>query len=115
MTLPTRLVLQAMLDEPTQEMYGLQIGRKAGLPSGTIHPILARFEEYGWLESRWEDIDPGKEGRPRRRYYRLSPDGIEYASAALARAQAHSAAALARVRAQASASRLDPWPAGGVP
>lgn len=88
MTLPTRLVLQAMLDEPTQEMYGLQIGRKAGLPSGTIHPILARFEGCGWLESRWEDIDPGKEGRPRRRYYRLSPDGIQYVRAALARVRA---------------------------
>ena len=85
MTLPTRLVLQAMLDDPTQEMYGLQIGREAGLPSGTIHPILARFEKCGWLESRWEDVDPGKEGRPRRRYYRLKPDKIAYVEAALAR------------------------------
>lgn len=85
MTLPTRLVLQAMLNDPTQEMYGLQIGREAGLPSGTIHPILARFEEYGWLESYWEKIDPGKEGRPRRRYYRLKPDKIAHVRAALAR------------------------------
>jgi PadR family transcriptional regulator PadR len=33
-----------MLEDPTQEMYGLQICQAAGLPSGTIHPILARLE-----------------------------------------------------------------------
>jgi PadR family transcriptional regulator len=85
MTLPTQLVLRAMLAEPTQEMYGLQIGQIAELPSGTIHPILARLEGCGWLESRWEDIDPAKEGRPRRRYYRLSAEGAGYARTALAR------------------------------
>jgi PadR family transcriptional regulator len=85
MTLPTQLVLRAMLAEPTQEMYGLQIGQAAELPSGTIHPILARLEGCGWLKSRWEEIDPAKEGRPRRRYYRLSPDGVEHARNALAR------------------------------
>src|SRR5918997_4330170 len=85
MTLPTQLVLRAMLAEPTQEMYGLQIGQAAELPSGTIHPILARLEGCGWLESRWEDIDPAKEGRPRRRYYRLSTEGAQYARTALAR------------------------------
>jgi DNA-binding PadR family transcriptional regulator len=84
MTLPTQLVLRAMLAEPTHEMYGLQICQVAELPSGTIHPILARLEGYGWLESRWEDTDPVREGRPRRRYYRLSPDGAEHARKALA-------------------------------
>lgn len=85
MTLPTQLVLRALLVDPTAELYGLQICRMAELPSGTIHPILARLEGCGWLESRWEDIDPAKEGRPRRRYYRLSPDGAEHARNALAR------------------------------
>jgi Transcriptional regulator PadR-like family len=65
-----QLVLQALLAEPTQEMYGLQICTAAGLPSGTIHPILARFEGMGWLESRWEDAIPQEEGRPKRRYYK---------------------------------------------
>ena len=30
---------------------------------------------YGWLASRWEDIDPTQEGRPRRRLYRLTGEG----------------------------------------
>jgi PadR family transcriptional regulator, regulatory protein PadR len=85
MTLSTQLVLKVLLAEPTREMYGLEIGQNAGLPSGTVHPILARFEGCGWLESRWEDIDPAKKGRPRRRYYRLSAEGAENARTALAR------------------------------
>ncbi len=86
MTLPTQLVLQALLANPTQEMYGLQICAAAGLPSGTIHPILARFERLGWLESRWEDASPQEEGRPRRRYYWLTEDGAEHARTALSQA-----------------------------
>ncbi|MGH3865852.1 MAG: PadR family transcriptional regulator [Pseudonocardiaceae bacterium] len=79
------MVLQALLDEPGQEMYGLEICKAAQLPSGTIHPILARLERCGWLESSWEDIDPVKEGRPRRRYYHLNGTGAVAARAALNR------------------------------
>lgn len=83
MTMSTRVVLQTLLQKSGQEMYGLQISREAKLPSGTIHPILARLERLGWVESFWEEIDPIKQGRPRRRYYRLSAKGAARASAAL--------------------------------
>ena len=86
MTIPTQLVLRTLLTNPTQERYGVEIGAAAGLPSGTVHPILARLEGVGWLTSRWEAIDPRAEGRPARRYYQLTPDGVELAGAALARA-----------------------------
>lgn len=85
MTIPTQLVLRALLHDPTCERYGLEIGDAAGLPSGTVHPILARLEGIGWLVSRWEDIDPRREGRPARRYYRLTPGGLDGARAALDR------------------------------
>ena len=104
MTLSTQLVLRTLLAEPTREMYGLQICQAAELPSGTIHPILARLEGCGWLESRWEDVDPVEQGRPRRRYYRLSTDGAEYARTALARVHTP----------QALVSRLRPDLAGGA-
>ena len=84
LTLQTQLVLRAMLEQPTKEKYGLEICEAAGLASGTIHPILARLEGLGMLESRWEDVDPREQGRPRRRYYRLTRDGIERARTALA-------------------------------
>ena len=86
MTLPTQLVLRTLLAEPARELYGLQICNEAGLPSGTIHPILARLEGLSWLESRWEDASPHEQGRPRRRYYRLTEDGAGRARIALAQA-----------------------------
>ncbi len=87
MTVQTQLVLRALLEHPTREMYGLEICNAAGLASGTVHPILARLEGLGWLDSHWEDIDPAREGRPRRRYYLLNPDGAERARNALAAAR----------------------------
>ena len=103
MTIPTQLVLRALLADPTQQKYGLQICTEAGLPSGTIHPILARLErEFSWVTSRWEDADPAEEGRPRRRYYQLTQDGAERARIALARATTSTAGL-----------RLNPRPAGG--
>ncbi|WP_318783049.1 PadR family transcriptional regulator [Plantactinospora soyae] len=87
MTMPTQAVLRGLLEHPTREMYGLQVCEAAGLPSGTVHPILARLEGLGWLESRWEEVNPAEAGRPRRRYYRLSPDGAEQARHALANAR----------------------------
>jgi PadR family transcriptional regulator, regulatory protein PadR len=86
MTLPTQFVLRVLLEDPQAELYGVQIGEGAGLPSGTVHPILARLEGLGWVQSRWEDIDPKVEGRPARRYYRLTAAGAQLARAALAEA-----------------------------
>ncbi|MFC5179490.1 PadR family transcriptional regulator [Nocardioides taihuensis] len=86
MTIPTQLVLEILLSEPERERYGYEIGETAGLASGTVHPILARLESLGWVESRWEDVDVSTAGRPARRYYRLADDGRAAARAALMRA-----------------------------
>jgi DNA-binding PadR family transcriptional regulator len=86
MTIPTQRVLEALLAEPEREQYGLELGTAAALRSGTVHPILARLEGVGWLVSRWEDVDASAEGRPPRRYYRLTAEGVLAARAALARA-----------------------------
>jgi len=84
MTIPTQLVLQALLE--ADEAYGAELGGQTRLPSGTVHPILARLEGLDWVVSRWEDIDPSAEGRPARRYYRLTENGRAQARAALDRA-----------------------------
>ncbi|HET6652884.1 MAG TPA: helix-turn-helix transcriptional regulator [Nocardioides sp.] len=95
MTIPTQLVLQVLLADAEVELYGGQIGSAAGLPSGTVHPILARLEGVGWVESRWEDVDPSQAGRPARRYYRLTAAGANRAPAALLRASRPRRAGLA--------------------
>lgn len=86
MTLPTRFVLQVLLEEPDTESYGLDVARRAGLATGTVHPILARLEAAGWLVSRWEEVDPAAVGRPARRLYRLTQPGALRAQAAVAKA-----------------------------
>ena len=78
-------MLRALLAEPAQEMYGLQICSAAGLPSGTIHPILAR-SGAGVAGVTMGRRRPQDEGRPRRRYYKLTEDGAERARIALAQA-----------------------------
>ncbi|MGH3878196.1 MAG: PadR family transcriptional regulator [Actinophytocola sp.] len=92
MTLPTQRVLRELMADPTRPMYGLELCAAAGLPSGTIHPILARLERFGWLESHWEEVDPHEKGRPRRRYYRLDPNSVAAVRSALERAEAGAAA-----------------------
>ena len=87
MTIPTQLVLQALLE--ADEAYGAQLGSVTHLPSGTVHPILARLEGREWVVSHWEDIDPAIEGRPARRYYRLTNTGRTEAVAALDRVARH--------------------------
>jgi len=67
---------------PDEELYGLKIARKAGRKTGSVYPILARLEAEGWVESRWERDDRDDRG-PRRRFYRLSPDGLTAARALL--------------------------------
>ncbi|MFF9057428.1 PadR family transcriptional regulator [Streptomyces sp. NPDC014882] len=89
MTMQTQQVLKELLQNPTQPQYGLTVGQAVGLRSGTIHPILARLERAGILESSWEDPDQHAAAdppRPRRRYYTFTKDGAEQARLALARA-----------------------------
>jgi PadR family transcriptional regulator, regulatory protein PadR len=68
-------LLSALLRRPSEEWYGLELAKEAGLKSGTIYPALARLERAGWLESRWEMVDPAEVGRPRRRLYLLTGEG----------------------------------------
>jgi PadR family transcriptional regulator len=102
MTGPTRALLEVFLSEPGVPRYGLELGAHSGLPSGTVHPILARLEGLGWLDSSWEDVDPSAVGRPRRRLYRLTAEGADQAQTALAAAHARRARLTARRPARAT-------------
>jgi PadR family transcriptional regulator PadR len=98
MTQTTQAVLRALLEDPRTERYGLEICAATGLPSGTVHPILARLEVLGWVDSAWEQTDPREQGRPRRRYYRFNGYGMSMARDALARAYETRTRIVARLR-----------------
>jgi DNA-binding PadR family transcriptional regulator len=57
-----------------------------------------RLERAGWVRSRWEDVDPVIEGRPNRRYYRLTAEGVVQARREVALMQEQMARATAPVR-----------------
>lgn len=84
-TVPVVRVLAAFLGDPDGDHYGLELIKATGLPSGTLYPILLRLERAGWVQSRWEKIDPVQAHRPARRYYQLTGDGAAQARTSLAR------------------------------
>lgn len=72
----TVALLLAMAEDFDRDHYGLELMKVAGLHSGTLYPALMRLETHGLVKSTWEAIDPVAAGRPRRRLYRLTGDGI---------------------------------------
>jgi PadR family transcriptional regulator, regulatory protein PadR len=77
-------VIKVFLEDPDSPRYGLELMRRTSLPSGTIYPILARFEAAGWLVGSHEDIDPEAAGRPRRRTYVITEEATALARVQLA-------------------------------
>jgi len=58
--------------------YGFDVIDQTGLPSGTVYPALSRLERDGYVRSAWEDESAAHaEGRPARRYYRLTAPGVK--------------------------------------
>lgn len=70
-------VLHCFVQGMAREYSGAEIARQTKLLSGSLYPILIRFEEAGWLTSRWEKEEPTALGRPRRRLYRISGAGVK--------------------------------------
>lgn len=86
-TLAVASVLVVFLEDPDQPRYGFDLMEATDLPSGSLYPILARLERAGWLAGEKETIDPRAEGRPPRRYFTLTGEGIRLATPKLAALQ----------------------------
>lgn len=80
-------VLRALLDDPEAYHYGYDLILQTGVCSGVIYPILWRMVDAGWLADGWEDQGAEQEyGRPRRRYYQLTGEGLAELGAMAGRA-----------------------------
>ena len=75
----TARILWVLLKDPENPRYGLDLMRETGALSGAMYPALARLEAEGLVTAEWEQIDPRAEKRPPRRYYRLTPAGMQSA------------------------------------
>jgi PadR family transcriptional regulator, regulatory protein PadR len=76
-------ILAVLMSHAEEEISGADIARTTKLLSGTLYPILLRFETAGWVKSRWESGNPRVLGRPRRRLYRITPLGARKTKAAI--------------------------------
>jgi DNA-binding MarR family transcriptional regulator len=85
-TLPTLQILAAFMSDPGRDdWYGRALSVHTGLGSGTVLQALYRLENWGWLESRWEDKEVAtRDGRPPRRFYQLTGVGQREANALVA-------------------------------
>jgi DNA-binding MarR family transcriptional regulator len=78
-----KVFVDAFSDSVRAELAGADLMKAARVSSGTLYPILLRLEKAGVLVSRWEEERPEELGRPRRRFYRLTPGGLDMARHAL--------------------------------
>src|SRR5215831_17673332 len=78
-----RAFLIAFTEDVRAELTGADLMGAAHLSSGTLYPILLRFERAGLLKSRWEKERPEELGRPRRRFYRMTSAGVKVARESL--------------------------------
>ena len=85
----------ALASAGTAEAHGFLLARelrdrqgaKRLTSYGTLYKALERLEGMGFLESRWEDPQvAADDGRPRRRFYRVTVVGERAATAARATA-----------------------------
>lgn len=74
----TRAVLSALMETPRAWRHGYDLSQQTGLKSGTLYPLLIRLKDQGVLEADWRDSPQA--GRPPRHVYRLTPDGLAWAS-----------------------------------
>ncbi len=100
LTGPLERVLRVLTADPSAQHYGYDLMKAARLPSGTLYPMLARLQQEGLVQSEWEAQREDAGGRPPRKYYRLTAEGVRVARLELAHASAQ-----ARRAAQGTAAR----------
>ncbi|MFD1152236.1 PadR family transcriptional regulator [Saccharothrix hoggarensis] len=77
-------VLKAFLCDPAKPQYGYELMKAADVKSGTLYPMLKRLLDDGIVVAEWESASPTPGGRPPRRYYKLTGEGVRQARVALA-------------------------------
>ena len=88
LTAPLERVLRVFLADPSARHHGYDLMKAARLSSGTLYPLLARLHDQGLVTSAWETHAGDVGGRPPRKYYQLTGEGVRVARLELARAAA---------------------------
>jgi PadR family transcriptional regulator, regulatory protein PadR len=78
-------VMEALLRafDDNAELHGWAILKATKRAGPTVYGVLDRLEDAGWITGRWEAQHP-QANKPRRRLYRLTPNGVAAARRLLA-------------------------------
>lgn len=76
-------LLRLFMEDVRRSHAGADLMDLTGLGSGTLYPLLIKFEKHGLLQGRWEDEEPSVLGRPRRKLYSLTAQGVDVAQRVL--------------------------------
>ncbi|MEU7863288.1 PadR family transcriptional regulator [Nonomuraea sp. NPDC049141] len=84
-TQPTLDVLEALVraHDADEQIHGWAIMKATHRAGPTVYKVLDRLEDAGWITGAWEELEPDA-SRPRRRFYRLTGEGVPAAWALLA-------------------------------
>jgi DNA-binding PadR family transcriptional regulator len=84
-TQPTLDVLEVLLRafDDHIHIHGWAIMKETKRAGPTVYRALDRLEDAGLIVGEWEELGPDQPG-PRRRFYRLTPEGVPAAQALLA-------------------------------
>jgi PadR family transcriptional regulator PadR len=80
------VLLQALNDGA--ELHGWAIMKATKRSGPTVYGTIDRLEDAGWITGHWESENP-EPNRPRRRLYRLTPNGVVEARDLLATRRPH--------------------------
>jgi PadR family transcriptional regulator PadR len=105
LTRPLERLLRVLLADPSSPRYGYDLMKATGLASGTLYPMLSRLQTQGLVAAAWEaaPVEGASEasggglpaqatqtvdvvGRPPRKYYWLTGEGVRLARHELDRA-----------------------------
>jgi PadR family transcriptional regulator PadR len=77
-------VLGVLLAAAGRELHGYAIVRETGHQAPTVYKMLERLDTAGWLSSRLEPVEEMEPGKPRRRYFVLTKQGVVEAERVIA-------------------------------
>lgn len=83
-------VAETLLASRSRRFWGYDLCKASGIAPGSVYPMLAKFLNAGWIVDGREPAEDNSAGRPPRRYYTLTDDGVralqvEVAAAAVQR------------------------------
>ncbi len=76
-------IFSLLLQSTVRQNSGYSLAKNLGISPDHSYHMLARLEAGGFLDSEWENADTAILGRPRRRFYSLTPEGKTFATAKL--------------------------------